>query len=226
MGQKMSGNPWLSIWTAPRHTIRKIITTDPKYGFLLLSAVYGLPIAFNLAQNLSVTAMLPLWAIVVGSLILCTFIGMIGISITAWLLQVTGRWINGKGKFQTVRAAVTWAQVPNFVTILMWAILLGVFGSQVMGKEFTQTQFNGFQAGIVFLVFLVQTIISIWSFIILLKALGEVQGFSAWKALLNVLIPFVIVVAVIWFVGWALWGMGATGAMGETAAAAATATIT
>jgi hypothetical protein len=213
MRQKVSGNPWLSIWTAPRQTIRKIVSTDPKYGFGLLSAVYGLPIAFNLAQNFSFTAMLPLWAILLSSLILCTFIGMIGISVSAWLLQVTGRWINGKGKFQTVRAAVTWAQVPNFVTILMWAILLCVFGSQVMGKGFAETQFTGFQAGIVFVVFLVQTIIAIWSFIILLKALGEVQGFSAWKALLNVLIPFVIVGAIIWFVGWLIWGMGTTGAV-------------
>ena len=73
-------------------------------------------------------------------------------------------------------------------------------------SEFSETQFIGFQAGIVFLVFLVQTIVSIWGFIILVKALGEVQGFSAWKALLNVIIPFLIVVAIIWLVGWVMQG--------------------
>ena len=208
MGQKVSGNPWLSIWTEPRKTIRGIINTDPKFGFLLLSAVYGLPITFNLAQGLSFASMIPLWAILIGSLIVCTFVGMIGISISAWLLHVTGRWIKGKGNFQTIRAAVAWSQVPNFVIILMWALLLGVFGSQVFGQAFSESQFIGFQAGVVFIVFLVQTIVSIWGFIILLKALGEVQGFSAWKALLNVLIPFLIVVAIIWLVGWALWGTG------------------
>jgi len=43
----------------------------------------------------------------------------------------------------------------------------------------------------------------------LLKTLGEVQGFSAWKALLNVVIPLVIVVAAIWLVGWIIWGTSA-----------------
>ena len=206
MGQRVSGNPWLSIWTEPRGTIRGIIDTNPKYGFLLLSAVYGLPIAFNIAQSLSFGTAIPLWTILIAALISCIFIGVLGISISAWILLVTGRWIQGKGSFQTIRAAVAWSQVPNFVTIIMWAVLFGVFTSQVFSKGFSETQFIGFEAGIVFIVFLVQTIISIWSFIILLKTLGEVQGFSAWKALLNILIPFIIVLAIIWLVGWAMSG--------------------
>ena len=208
MARKPEGNPWLSIWTQPRQTVRSIVKTDPKYGFLLLSAIYGLPLALDLSQNFSLGSNVPLWAILIGSLIICTLLGMIGISISTWLLHVTGRWIGGKGSFQTIRTAVAWSNVPNIVTILTKIVLLLVFGGAIFYRQFAETSFIGFQAGIVFIVFLIQAVASIWGFVILLQGLGEVQGFSAWKALLNVLIPFVIVIGIIWLVGWALFGTG------------------
>ena len=209
MAKSIQRNPWLSIWTEPRKTIRSIVQVNPKFGFLLLSAVYGLPIAFNFVQSFALSTVIPLWAIIIGSLVVCTFIGVIGISICACLLQIVGKWLGGQGNFQTVRASVAWSNVPNFVTIVMWIVLLGVFGGQVFNKDFSQMSFIGYEAGVVFLVMLIETIVSIWGFIILINALAEVQGFSIWKALLNVIIPFVVVVAIVWIVGWALWGTGA-----------------
>jgi hypothetical protein len=208
MAKKAEGNPWLSIWTEPKKTVRSIVSTDPRFGFAILSAIYGLPMALNLAQNFSLGTVVPIWAILIGSLIVCTFLGMIGISIATWLLHFTGNWIGGKGNFLTIRTAVTWSNVPNIVTILMWVVLLSVFGGSVFNRMFSETHFIGYQAGIVFIVFLLQAIVSIWGFIILIQGLAEVQGFSAWKGLLNILIPFVIVVAIIWLVGWLLFGTG------------------
>jgi hypothetical protein len=49
---------------------------------------------------------------------------------------------------------------------------------------------------------LVQLAMSIWGVVILVKGLAEVQGFSAWKGLLNVLIPIVIVFVVFFIIGF------------------------
>jgi hypothetical protein len=208
MASKVSGNPWLRIWTEPRSTIREIITTDPKFGFILLSAVYGLPLAFNIAQSFNLTYTIPFWAVIIGALVVCPFLGMIGISISTWLLQICGRLIGGKSDFLAIRAAVAWSNVPNFVTVLMWIALLSIFGEQVFSPEFTETHFIGFQAGAVFLIFLIQSVVSVWGFIILLNTLAEAQGFSIWKALLNVIIPVAIVLAIWLFAGWALARIG------------------
>jgi hypothetical protein len=201
MAKKAAGNPWLSIWTEPRKTVRSIVNTDPKFGFVILSAIYGFPMALNLAQNFSLGASVPAWAILLGALIICTLLGMIGITISTWLLHFTGRWIGGRGSFQTVRTAVAWSNVPNVVTILMGLIMVAMFGRAMFNPAFSATHFMGTQAGIVFIVFLLQAVASIWGFVILLVGLSEVQGFSVWKALLNVLIPFVIVVAIVWLLG-------------------------
>lgn len=201
-------NPWLTMWVQPRKTVRMIIDRNPRFRFFILSAIYGFPMALNFAQNLSLGASIPLWAIIVGALIVSTVLGIIGISVGTWLLQFTGRWIGGKGDFLSIRAAVAWSNVPGIATILMWLVLIGMFGSMLFNTQFSNAQFYGVQAGVVFIVFLVQVVASVWGFILLLQGLAEAQGFSVWKALINVIIPFVIVVAIIWIVGWLIFGTG------------------
>lgn len=203
------GNPWLKIWTEPRKTIRSIVGTDPKFGFILLCIIYGLPLALNLAQNMDLSTALPMWAIIIAALVVCPFLGMIGISISSWLIQVTGRWIGGKANFLSVRAVVAWSNAPNIVSILVWCVLIGMFGMQIFNKSFSEGHFVGVQAGTLFLVMLVETIVSIWGFVILLVGLSEVQGFSVWRAFANVIIPFVAVVAILWILGAVLSGVGA-----------------
>src|ERR1700722_4302594 len=113
-------NPWLSIWIHPRETIRAIIETHLKYGFLILCVFNGLPMALNFAQNFSLVSVFPTWSIVVAALVICPFLGYISIYISSWLLSITGKWVGGKGAFQPIRAAVAWSNVPNAVTCLTW----------------------------------------------------------------------------------------------------------
>lgn len=209
MGDKLNINPWISIWLEPKATIRAITNFDPKYRFILLSAIYGLPMVLNFAQNSSLIESLPLWAILIASLVLCPFIGALGITISSLLLSWTGKWIGGKGDFLRVRSAVAWSSVPNVGTVALWIVLVGVFGSQVFFSGFSDMPFVGYQAGVIFIVFLIESILSIWGFILLLNTLSEVQKFSVWKALLNVVIPVVLVIAAIWVVGWIISGTSA-----------------
>ncbi len=208
MANNIPGNPWCSIWTEPRQTIRSIVNANPKFGYFFLTIVYGLPLAFNLVQNFGLAATVPLWALIIGSLILSPFLGMIGISIGAFLLQLVGRLLGGKGSFLNVRAAVAWSNLPNIVGIVMTFILLGIFGAQIFNKNFAEMQFVGYQAGVLFLAFLLESIATIWGFILLLCTLGEVQGFSIWKAILNVVILIVLLMALFWLVSWAFSGTG------------------
>ncbi len=194
-------NPWLDILVKPRDTIRGIVQENPKKGLKFLYFLYGLPFALNMAQSLSLGSHVPVWGIVLGSLVLAMIFGWFGILLISGLFFVTGKWIRGVATFPQVRAAVAWSGVPNIATILMWTLLLIVFGGKVFYKEFAETSFIGHEAGVIFAVFFVQSIASIWGFVILLQALGEVQGFSAWKALLNVIIPFGLLLLITWAIG-------------------------
>lgn len=211
MGEKLSVNPWLEIWTKPRETIRAIVKFDPKYLFFLLSGIYGFPLVLQFAQNLSLGERASTLTLFVIALLLSVFIGMLGITIISRLLYWTGQWIGGRATYSHVRAAVTWSNVPNVVNVVIWLVMMGVFGARLFTRGFAEATFVGHELTLVFFAFLIQVVVAVWGFIIALKTLGEVQGFSAWKALLNVLIPFFMVAIGFWvvmWIGYVLFGMG------------------
>jgi Yip1-like protein len=197
---QMVKNPWLRIWIQPRQTIKAIVSKDPKHCFKSLSAIYGFPLLLHFAQVLSLGETFTFGFILLCAIVLCTFIGMLGITITSGLLLWTGKWIGGQGSYMNIRSAVTWSNVTNVVTSLIWLILIATFGQRVFVSSFPSMPFMGAEAALVMVLFLVQLIVSIWSIVILCKALGEVQKFSSWKGLLNIIIPFILVLVFVWVV--------------------------
>jgi len=203
--QPLGVNPWTHIWIKPRDTIRQIINFDPKYRFWILSFLYGLPMLLHMAQNLSMGTAFSTAGIAIAAVVLATFAGWLGLSIASWLVHWTGKWIGGKSGYYPIRAAVSWSNAPNIISIIVWIILILSFQKEIFLAEFDEMSFTGSQMSIVTGSLFVQAVISIWSFIILVKGIGEAQGFSAWKGVLNVLIPFFMVGALIWVVTWLFW---------------------
>ncbi len=195
---ELKSNPWTAIWTAPRKTIQEIVRVNPKMHFWLLSWIYAFPILLHMAQNLSMGEVYPMVGIGIVAAVLAPFIGWLFLSIFAGLLLWTGRWIGGKGDYLSLRAAVSWSNVPNIVNIVFWVILSLLFGSMLFTQAFAQMDLAGAQMGLVAVIFLAQLVLAVWTFVLLLNTVSEVQKFSVWKALLNMLMPFVIVFIASW----------------------------
>ncbi len=151
------------------------------------------------AQTLSLGERMPPGLIILLSALLAVPLGWISISIFSALLTWTGGWIGGKARFFEVRAAVAWSNVPSVGVIACWIGMLFLLGSESFSNHAAQTQtLQGTQAAVWIALFLTQTIFSLWTFFLLLKVLGEVNGFSAWKGLLNVCIPMVMLFVAAW----------------------------
>ncbi|MFS8563125.1 MAG: YIP1 family protein [Rhabdochlamydiaceae bacterium] len=202
MKEKLPFNPWLKIWVSPRETIRAITASNPKHFFYFLSGVYGFMMLLQIAQDFSLGLQMSLPWIIGGALVLSVGLGVLVFNIFGGLIYWTGKWIGGKSSFTNIKAAIAWAYVPSVVNAVVWFLLIGVFGTQLFMSTFADTVFVGYQLSIVFFGFLAQIIASVWGFFMGLQTLGEVQGFSAWKALLNVIIPFFMLTMTFWFVSW------------------------
>lgn len=211
MANKLDGNPWLKMWTSPRDTIRGIVNTNPDQNLLWLAGIYGFLFLLRIFQMLSFSSVWPLTAIIIVSLVLAPFVGWICFYIFTGLLLWTGRWIGGKAKFKEARAAVAWPNVTGIVGILTWIALIITFQGGLFVSTFDQMQFMGTELTVVLATSLCQAIVSVWAFVIFLHALGEVQGFSAWKALLNLILVLIVFTVVGWFLfSLVLWtGVGA-----------------
>lgn len=205
--RESKGSPWKTIWVEPRKTIREIVRINPKMHFWLLSWIYALPILLHMAQNMSLGEAYSVLSIGIVSVVLAPFVGWVFLSIFARLLQWTGRWIGGEADYLSLRAAVSWSNVPNVINIVFWVFLSIQFGTLLYTQAFTQMDLMGSQLGIVAVIFLAQLVLAIWTFVILLNTVSEVQRFSAWKALLNVIMPFIIVFIASWVLSWIVWSL-------------------
>lgn len=209
---KLGVNPWTHIWIKPRETVRAIVDFNPKHRFWILSFLYGLPMLLHMAQNLSLGGGFTTVGIVIVALVLAVFAGWLGLTIASGLIYWTGKWIGGQASYFPVRAAVSWSNVPNIIAVIVWLVLIFNFRDQIFLAEFDEMNFAGSQMTLLTGALIVQTAIAIWSFILLVKGIGEVQGFSAWKGVLNVLIPFFLAGIFIWVISWFFWvGNGMTG---------------
>lgn len=189
-----SPSPFLTIWTSPRATIRHILKTDPDYMVLPLAAIAGIGMFLNIALRVRLGGPLSLGRILLLAMLIGPVLGLVSFFLHSWLLYATGRWLGGKADQADIQTVVAWARIPAPVDlVVLWGVLTFIDGRQLF--TFASLLLDPgarLQPPVVFLL-LISMLMAVWSLVILCQGLGEVQGFSAWKGLLNVILaPFFI----------------------------------
>jgi len=178
-------NPWFSMWIRPRATIQQIVDTDPAYLVPVLAGLMGFSRGLfrASAKNLGDQLAWP-WII----LIVAGFGpigGIIGLYFLGGLIRWTGRWMGGKAAYVEVRAAIAWSCVPSIWALILWIPMLAIFGQELFTSYMLRIDDDFSLAFILFGFGVFLLTAWIWSLVIFLKSLGQVQGFSAWRALGN-----------------------------------------
>ncbi|MBI3211270.1 MAG: YIP1 family protein [Simkania negevensis] len=209
MEEKLQINPWFKIWTAPRKTIRSIIAYDKNHRFIVLSALYGFQYLLGAAQFLSIGTHSSLLFILLLSAVLAIPIGYFLFNLMSLFLFYLGKLIKGEGGFKEIRAAMAWSSVPHIFTIFIWLVLCFSYGQSlfVIGYE---KELVGVGVLINLGAILLHLIFGIWELVIFVLALGEVQKFSVWMALLNSLLAWLGIGLCLFFV---IWGVSAIAAI-------------
>ena len=199
-------NPWFSMWLHPRRTIRRIVETNPDRLVLLLAAVGGIVEALINASSDSKGENLSLQAILLTSLIGGPLMGVIGLWLGGVLLRWTGGWIGGQADSRRIRATLAWANVPLVWSLLLWIPALLLFGAELFAAATPILDASTMLSGLYMVFSFGIGTVSIWAFVVFLHALGEVQGFSAWKALGNsILAGLVVLVPLLAIIGAMIW---------------------
>jgi Yip1 domain len=195
MTSKFGLNPWVTIWTQPRKTIRVIVENDPKYHFFYLASIYGLQTLLFLMYSFRMFNKENIITILITSIVLSPILGAIFIYYNAWVLHFSGKWLKGKAPFINIRAALSWSKVPNVIPILMWFILL-TFSSEIITSPS--------QSATTLFIDLISLISGVWILVILIKSVEEVQNFSTWRSIGNIIIAFIISFVLIYILNIAL----------------------
>lgn len=213
---------WLTIWTSPRETIRRILSDNPKHGLWRLATIYGFVSLLGAFQSFSKGSHVELWVIFFASLIFAPIWGYILFSVWSGVMTWVGHLFKGNGDFQGIRAAYAWSCLPVLVNAALWIVMIVLFGSVLFIEG--GTTFHTFPEGMGILLavlLLGKVIMSIWSLVIYLNALAEVQQFSILRAIGNIVVSgivFGIAIGILIFIGLYLIGLGAEEARVTTSA--------
>jgi membrane protein DedA with SNARE-associated domain len=206
-------NPWLSIWTRPRATLRQILDTNPRAWVHRLAILGGIGefIGTHIPDSPPMPHLSPM-EMLGTKCVLGILGGLIGLYLGSFVVWMTGRWIGGQGTFVQVRAASAW---PNVLTVwgaLLWLPLfayLGLEGVNVGPESF----FDDSVGLMLFLPILaLGGVVIVWRIVVFLKCLAEAHRFSAWHALGAALIGIVLLAipfAILVGIGIGLAGLSA-----------------
>ena len=193
-------NPWIAIWFSPKETLRAIVDYDAKYRFVLMSFIYGFLWMLSMSQTLSLGHYYGAITITVASLVLAVPVGYILMSLSTLFFHLVGKVFKGQGTFMQVRAAIAFANIPAVVTIATWIILMFAYGDRLFMADKGKLDAS---FGLLDAMLIVQLLIGVWSFVILLCGVAEVQRFSIYRAIgsfLLVICIWVIITLIFMFV--------------------------
>ncbi|MBN2478642.1 MAG: YIP1 family protein [Parachlamydiales bacterium] len=187
--QKIDFNPYMTIWTQPRKTIKKILEINPNMGFLYLSAIWFLQIFFLVVSYTEVQFPIHYAITTIIALVISPFIGALVFYFFGWLLYITGKWLKGKATINQTRCCFAWSRMPLVIDLVMWFVLSFFAAEFIFAKSKFLTSFS--------FVNLIALSTFVWAFVILVFTVKEVQNFSTIKALINVILSYLFVFAII-----------------------------
>jgi len=184
----------ISICIKPRATIQKIVDKNPKDSVILLACLAGISSVLGRASLRGMGDTMELFDIILLSLILGPFSGVISLYVGSYLIHWTGKWIGGTSSLQNIRAAMAWASMPTVISLLLLIPEVILFGEEMYT---TQTPIVDSSTLLLyaFVIFsVIYLILGIWSFILYLHCLGQVQGFSLLKMFGNILLAGLLII--------------------------------
>jgi hypothetical protein len=185
----MGMNPWISIWTEPRKTISKIVDVNPNRSLWLLAWIYGFLSLLNGSQSLEVGKPVHFLLLLLSAIVLAPLWGMFIFSFWSWVVHMVGKLLKGRGSFSYIRAAFAWSCVPLTVNIALWFLGLALFGRVVLQTAQPTTG----PMIIMMFILIAKVVVMIWSLVIYINALAEVQGFSIGRSIINIVLSWIAI---------------------------------
>lgn len=214
-------SPWRSMWIKPRATIRNVIEQNPKKSLWALAFVYGFTSLLNTFQSFPIAYQIGLFPMLLLALVLAAFWGYLFFSIWSGVILFIGKLFKGKGTFTTIRAAYAWSCVPLVGNVFIWLVLVLLYGRVLFyGGPENHVMLSSMAVTILFVALVAKLVLAIWSIVLYLIALAEVQGFSILRAIGNTVLGSIflgIVFAVLWSL--LLFAIGAASQQSQTASA-------
>ena len=185
-------NPWFTIWVAPRATMRQILDSDPRRMVHLLAAAGGAVQGLEGHIPEVLSELVPLSLLVGFKVTFGALFAVIALYIFSFLVRLTGGWIDGKGDFTAVRAALAWANIPTIWGLLTWIPIFIFLGTDAFNVNPASLLEEPGGMMLIIPLMIIGLVLGIWQLVIILKCIAEAHRFTAWHSLAAALLALMI----------------------------------
>jgi len=180
------------IWTEPRRIFKFINDNHYDKFVKLLLVLAGISRAFDRASMKDMGDKMSIWGILSLSIILGGLLGWISYYIYAALLSWTGGWLDGKGDTTSILRILAYAMTPVIISLLLLIPQIGIYGNEIFKADGDITSAGLIPNILVYGSMILELILGIWTIVLCVIGVSEVQKLSIGKSILNLLLPILV----------------------------------
>ncbi|MFK8794699.1 Yip1 family protein [Planococcus plakortidis] len=184
-------NPFTDIWLRTRETVRFVIEQKSFKFIILLIVLTGFASGLIGMMNERSSEMAP-WAAILQALVTGPIGSAFGYFLGAAVLVLVGRLFKGTATYQDMFKALATAQIPQ-----IWLLPLLIIWLLASPDTFLADRTDVEGSPIVAIMSIVMAVVSIWTFIIVCKAVGEAHQVSSWKGFFIVVLPGILITIIV-----------------------------
>ena len=177
-------NPWVTIWTAPRATVRIAAEFDPRSWLWLLVAVGGLSRVLSRVSELPLESTLPTTELLFALLVAGPVAGAMLVWVAGRLLHVVLVRMGCVGTWIASRTAIVWSLAPGVPSLALWLIMLASYGPRVLAPGAVANSAEAATKFILSIDYFIQFALTMWMLVLEILTLADVHKLTPWRALL------------------------------------------
>lgn len=185
------------IWISPRLVFKFINENNYTKFTTILLILGGITSALNRASAVNMGDIMPLWSVLIVCMLGGAVFGWLYFYIYAALLSWTGKWLKGIGNTKALFRMISYALIPSMVVLFTFILRIVLIGNEEFQGNVDVLN-NGFLTTTLFSFSLfVELVIGVWTLVILVIGISEVQKLSIGKSILNLILPMVLLIIVL-----------------------------
>ncbi|MBG6188703.1 Yip1 family protein [Flavobacterium sp. CAN_S2] len=188
---------FIKLLTSPREAFKFINDYKfEKYLYVLLFLA-GMVRTFDRASTKNMGDNYSIWTIIAICVIFGGLFGWITYYIYSALVSWTGDWMNGKGDTQSILRVFAYAFFPSIFILILLIPQIAIYGNELFKSNNDLYSLASTQSYILYFILFIEFALGIWSFVLCVIGISEVQQLSIGKSILNLLLPAILFVFII-----------------------------
>jgi hypothetical protein len=183
--------------TSPKEAFRFINNYKFDKHVTLLLFLAGITQAFDRATTKNMGDRFSLPGLIAFCIIIGGIFGWITYYIYAASISWTGKWFQGRADTQSVLRILAYSLFPSIFILILLIPQIAIYGNGLFQSDYDISNTGLINNVVYYGLILCGLAFGIWSFVLSVIGISEVQRFPIWKALFNLLLPALLLISII-----------------------------